>query len=532
MIRLHQVRLTPDGAAGGTPDVRALAAARLKLPPDEIRSVRIARRSVDARDKRDVCFMLSLDVALRSGQAEQALVRRFQPNQAALIGEPDERDVFTLPAAPYPADRPRPVVIGAGPAGLFCALGLAARGARPIVLERGKRVDERTADVAALMRGGRLNPESNVLFGEGGAGTFSDGKLTCGLNDPLLRTVLRTFVACGAPEDILIDAKPHIGTDILRGVLKTMRSRLLSLGAEILFERKATGLTVENGRVTAVEAGAERFETDAAYLAAGHSARDVYLWLDALQVPLAAKPFAVGVRIEHPQALIDRAQYGGFAGHPGLPPADYKLNVKTPDRRGVYTFCMCPGGEVINASSEEGRLNLNGMSAHARGGTNANAALLVGVRPDDFGGPMDGIAFQRRIEEAAYAIGGYHAPCQRAEDFLAGRPTKRFGDVNPSVLPGAVPADIAGVFPAFVAENLRFALPMLGRSLKGFDLPDALLSAPETRSSSPVRILRDEYRESALRGLYPLGEGAGYAGGIVSSALDGLKAALDERTSK
>ncbi|MBE0601828.1 MAG: hypothetical protein IH607_08560 [Firmicutes bacterium] len=403
------------------------------------------------------------------------------------------------------------------------------RGAKPIVLERGKRVDERTLDVAAFMHDGRLNPESNVLFGEGGAGAFSDGKLTCGLNDPLIRVILRTLTACGAPEEIVYEAKPHIGTDLLRGVLKALRGRLLSLGAEILFERKATGLTVENGRITAVEAGAERFATDAVYLATGHSARDVYLWLDALHVPLASKPFAVGVRIEHPQALINRAQYGRFAAHPALPPADYKLNAKTPDGRGAYTFCMCPGGEVMNASSEEGRLNINGMSSHARSGQNANSALLIGIRPDDFGSPLDGIACQRRIEEAAYAIAGYHAPCQRVEDFLAGRPTRRFGDVQPSYLPGVAPGDIAAVFPAFVTDNLRFALPELGKSLQDFALPDALLTAPETRSSSPVRILRDERRESALRGLYPLGEGAGYAGGIVSSALDGLKAALDER---
>ena len=529
MLRLHQVRLTLDSAADGQTDVRALAAARLKLPITDIRSAHIARRSVDARDKRGVCLMLSLDVQLRSDKAEQTLVKRFKPNQAALINVPDERDVFALPVSPYPAGRSRPVVVGAGPAGLFCALGLAVRGAKPIVLERGKRVDERTADVAALMRDGRLDPESNVLFGEGGAGAFSDGKLTCGLNDPLIRTILRTFTACGAPEEILFDAKPHIGTDLLRGVLKALRGKLLSLGVEILFERKATGLTIENGKVTAVEAGEERFETDAVYLAAGHSARDVYAWLDQLGVPLAAKPFAVGVRIEHPQALINKAQYGGFADHPALPPADYKLNCKTPDGRGVYTFCMCPGGEVMNASSEEGLLNLNGMSSHARDGQNANAALLVGVRPDDFGGPMDGIAFQRRIEEAAYTIAGYHAPCQRVEDFLSGKPSKRFGVVKPSFLPGTVPAELSGVFPAFVSENLRYALPMLGKSLQGFDLPGALLSAPETRSSSPVRILRDEHRESLLRGLYPLGEGAGYAGGIISSALDGLKAALDER---
>ncbi|MFH1879917.1 MAG: FAD-dependent protein [Bacillota bacterium] len=531
MLRLHQIRLTLSQAAQGEPDCRALAAAFLIVAAADVLSAAVFRRRVDARDKRDVQVSLSLDVALFSPKAEQALIRRFQPNQAVLIDAPDERDVFSMPAAPYGTGRPRPVVIGAGPAGLFCALGLAVRGAKPIVLERGKRVDERTKDVTALMRDGVLNPESNVLFGEGGAGAYSDGKLTCGLKDPLIRTVLNTLAACGAPPEILIDAKPHIGTDFLRWVLKTLRGKLLTLGAELLFERRATGLAIANGRVTAVLAGDERFGTDTVFLAAGHSARDVYAWLDAAGVPLQSKPFAVGVRIEHPQVMIDQAQYGGAAGHPALPPAEYKLNVKTPDSRGVYTFCMCPGGEVMNASSEPGRLNLNGMSRNARDGRNANAALLVGVHPSDFGGPLDGIAFQRKIEEAAFAVGGgYLAPCQRVEDFLRGRPSQTFGVVQPSYRPGVVPGDIARVLPDFVTGNLRRALPILGKRLAGFDLPDALLTAPETRSSSPVRILRDGRRESPVRGLYPLGEGAGYTGGIISSAVDGLKAALDERT--
>jgi uncharacterized protein len=531
MLRLHQIRLSLADAAREDLSLRAAAAARLQIPEEDVISARISRRSVDARDKRDVHITASLDVRLASPGLEQNLIRRFQPNQAVVLDDTGECDVFHLPVQPYAKDRPRPVVIGAGPAGLFCALGLAVRGAKPVVLERGKRVDERGKDVAALMRDGVLDPESNVLFGEGGAGAFSDGKLTCGLNDPFIRLVLRTLVSCGAPEDILIDAKPHIGTDLLRGVLKTLRGKLLKLGADMLFERKATGFAIENGRVTAVLAGRERFETDAVYLAAGHSARDMYAMLDALHVPLAAKPFAVGVRIEHPQEMIDRSQYGLLAGQPALPHAEYKLNVQTPDGRGVYTFCMCPGGTVMNASSEEGRLNINGMSSHARDGQNANSALLVGVRPEDFGSPLDGIEFQRRIEEAAFAIGGgYQAPCQRVEDFMNGRPSHGFGEVKPSYRPGVVPADIAGIFPAFVTDNLRRALPLLGSRLEGFDRPDMLLTAPETRSSSPVRILRDERRESAVRGLYPLGEGAGYAGGIISSAVDGLKAALDERT--
>ena len=528
MLRLHQIRLSLADAAQPDIPCRALAAARLRVPAQDILSAHIARRSVDARDKRDVHFTLSLDVTLSSPKAEKMLVRRFRPNQAVWMDTPVAHDVFSLPVTAYDHSRPRPVVIGAGPAGLFCALGLAVRGAKPIVLERGKPVDRRANDIAAFMHGSELNEESNVLFGEGGAGAFSDGKLTCGLHDPVIRTVLHTFVTCGAPEDVLMNAHPHIGTDLLRGVLKTLRGKLLALGATIRFETKATGLILENEQVTAVQAGTERLQTDAVYLATGHSARDVYTWLDTLCIPMAAKPFAIGVRIEHPQAMINRAQYGSFAEHPALPPADYKLNAKTPDGRGVYTFCMCPGGEVMNASSEAGYLNLNGMSRHARDGSNANAALLVGVKPDDFSTPLGGIALQRTIEKAAFTACGYHAPCQRVEDFLQNRPSHGFGSVQPSYRPGVTPGDIAQVFPSFVTDNLRYALPLLGKHLRHFDLPDALLSAPETRSSSPVRILRDQRRESPVRGLYPLGEGAGYAGGIISSAVDGLKAALDE----
>ncbi len=381
-----------------------------------------------------------------------------------------------------------------------------------------------------------LDPESNVLFGEGGAGAFSDGKLTCGLSDPLIRTVLQTLVACGAPEDIAVSARPHIGTDLLRGVLATLRARFTALGGEVRFGCRVTGLRLDNGHVTGAWAQADDaplpalLETDAVYLATGHSARDTYAWLHALGVPMQAKPFAIGVRVEHPQAVVDKAQYGAFAGAAGLPPAEYKLHTPTPDGRGAYTFCMCPGGQVINASSEPGLLNVNGMSLHARGGVNANAALLVGVSPADYPGegPLSGLRLQRDIERKAFAVaGGYRAPCQRMADFLAGAPTRAFGGVAPSYRPGAVPGDVAACLPPYIAENLRLAVPRLGRQLRGYDSPDALLTAPETRSSSPVRILRNARRESPVGGLYPLGEGAGYAGGIVSAALDGLKAALD-----
>ena len=538
MLRLHQVRLPLDAAEYCDDSMcRALAADRLGVPKTRVVEATVSRRSVDARDKGDVHFTLTLDVSLADERAEATLARKFKPNQVSRVERDDATDAAHMPMQPYPADRPRPMVVGAGPAGLFCALGLALRGAKPILLERGKPVEQRMHDIDFLEAGGVLNPESNVLFGEGGAGAFSDGKLTCGLNSPLIRTVLQTFVTFGAPEDILVSARPHIGSDLLRGVLKRMREQLLSLGAEVLFDHRLIGIEQQNGSVTAAivaAAGAPqpvRIPTDALYLAIGHSARDTYAMLAKLGLPMQPKPFAIGVRIEHPQGLIDRAQYGASHAHPALPPADYKLNVPTPDGRGAYTFCMCPGGRVINASSEDGLLNINGMSLHARNDVNANAALLVGVTPADFPGddPLAGVAFQRQIEQDAYRVGGdaYRAPCQRVEDFLADRPSQDFGDVKPSYRPGVTLYDVAPCLPDFVRDNLRFALPRLGQRLRGFDCPDALLTAVETRSSAPVRLLRDATRQSALRGLYPLGEGAGYAGGIVSAAVDGLSAGMD-----
>ncbi len=540
MLRLHQIPLSLADAKNLDASLcRRLAAERLHVPAKDVLHAQVSKRSVDARDKGDIHFTLTLDVTLANPAKETALLARFKPNQAALLTPRDaeQRDVFSLPVTPYGQGRPRPVVVGAGPAGLFCALALAVRGAKPLVLERGKPVEQRAADVAAMETQGELNPQSNVLFGEGGAGAFSDGKLTCGLGDPLIRTVLQTLVTCGAPEDVAISAKPHIGSDLLRGVLKAMRAKLTALGGELCFSHTAIGLVTDGGHVSGVRVRAGQSQTpfmiatDAVYLAIGHSARDTYAWLHAMGVPMQAKPFALGVRVEHPQAMIDRAQYGAMAGVDGLPPAEYKLNAPTPDGRGAYTFCMCPGGQVMNASSEAGLLNINGMSLHARAAVNANAALLVGVTPADYPSddPLAGIALQRQIERAAFALGGreYRAPCQRVADFLAGKPSTGFHGIQPSYRPGVAPADVAACLPPFVAENLRIALPALGKRLRGFDDGDALLTAPETRSSSPVRLLRDARRQSALPGLYPLGEGAGYAGGIVSAAVDGLKAALD-----
>ncbi len=536
MLRLHQIKLALDGAGdtrGGK--LRALAARRLRVSVNEIAAAHIVKRSVDARDKGDVFFALTLDVELRDPSRESELARRFKPNEIAVLPA-REKDIsaFSLDLPPWDEHRPQPVVVGFGPAGLFCAIALAARGARPIVIERGQPVDARAATIAEFEAGGSLDTDSNALFGEGGAGAFSDGKLTCGINSPHIRTVLTTLRDCGAPEEIMLSQRPHIGTDALRPVLKAARERLIGMGADIRFGHKLIGLVKRNGEIAAarVEHGGhiDEIVTDTVCLAIGHSARDTYEWLQAFGVPMQLKPFAIGARIEHRQSDIDRAQYGRIAGHPALPPAEYKLNVKTPDGRGVYTFCMCPGGKVMAACSENEGINVNGMSYHARDGENANAAVLVGIRPSDFpdGDPMSAVRFQRGIERAAYErSGGYKAPCQRVEDFLKRRESKRLGEVTPSYRPGVCMGDIDCCLPQLVTDNLRLALPQLGRRLRGFDAPDALLTAPETRSSAPLQMLRDERRQSPIGGLYPLGEGAGHAGGIVSAAVDGLCAGMN-----
>lgn len=539
MLRIHQIPLPLDAAEYfNEAMLRTLAAKALRVTPTRIESVVLVKRSVDARDKGDVHFTLSADVCLTSGEAaERSLVGKYKPNQVTFLPaheQPAACDLFHLPLPPWPKGRPRPIVVGAGPAGLFCALALALRGAKPILIERGQNVEQRARDVEAFEADAALDPESNVLFGEGGAGAFSDGKLTCGLKHPHIRTVLQTFFACGAPEDILTAQRPHIGTDELRKVITRMREKLTAHGAEVLFGHKLTGLTLKNGHVTAArvwhDSREDEFDTDAVYLAVGHSARDTYAWLHALGMPMQSKSFAIGARIEHLQSDLSHAQYGGIGGHPALPPAEYKLNVSTPDGRGVYTFCMCPGGQVIGAMHEPGTQNVNGMSLHARDGVNANAALLVGVTPADFGSdhPLAGVAFQRRIEQAAFAAsGGFSAPCQRVGDLLRGKASLAFGKIQPSYRPGVHLGDITSCLPSFVTQNFCYALPKLGQRLRGFDDPDALLTAPETRSSAPVRLLRNQRRESALGGIYPLGEGAGYAGGIVSAAVDGLCAGME-----
>ena len=500
---------------------------KLRVPADQLISLTLAKKSVDARDKGDVHFVLSVDVKLKN---EDAWLKRMKPGTANRVNPP------VLPKLDKPAFSRPPVVVGAGPAGLFAALTLAQSGANPILIERGQPVDKRTQDVAAMQKGGVLDPDSNVQFGEGGAGAFSDGKLTTGTKSPYIRHVLRTFVDHGAPEEILYLSKPHIGTDRLKGVVASIRNEIIRLGGTVLFGTRVTELIVRGSHVEGVKVvhmGEEReILTDSVLLAIGHSARDTMQRLFNQGVVMVQKPFAMGVRIEHPQSLISQAQYGKAWQHPALGAADYKLAVHTPDKRGCYACCMCPGGEVIAAASQPGGLCVNGMSYHARDGRNANAALLVGVNPEDFGDdhPLSGFVLQRSIEQAAYRVGGsnFHAPVQRVEDLLAGRATKALGEVIPTYRPGVTPADLRECLPGFIIEDLKFGIRGLDRQLKGFAHPDAVLTGVEARSSSPVRLNRDRATCMAegLDGLFPVGEGAGYAGGIMSAAVDGIVCAL------
>ncbi len=449
-----------------------LAAQRLGVPQTDILQTALVKRSIDARDKGDVHFVCSLDVKVVN---QEGILQKKRSNVTLA------KDVLPPPAKKA-AFRVRPVVIGAGPAGLFAALTLCKAGAKPILIERGKPVGERTKDVAKLFQEGVLNPQSNVQFGEGGAGAFSDGKLTTGIKNPYQKTVLDTFIQHGAPEEIGYLAKPHIGTDRLKAAITSMRQEILSMGGEVWFESTLTGLELKGDRLIAIQVKKGEETTvlpcETMILAIGHSARDTYQSLFTQGLTMTQKPFAIGVRIEHPQAMINKSQYGPFAGHAALGAADYKLNVHTPDGRGVYTFCMCPGGQVVAAASQADGVVTNGMSAHARDGANANAALLVGIRPEDFQDehPLAGLVFQRQLEQAAYKAGGgdYKAPCQRVEDFMKNRESRTLGSlITPSYRPGVTPGDLRACLPDYVLQNMRLGINGMDRQLRGFAHPDA-----------------------------------------------------------
>jgi len=497
------------------------AAQMLKIPNSRIRDLRIIRRSVDARKKPDVKIVYTVDVKVDGN--EQKILRQSGCKRAAVV-----HGTYYRPPKLFHECSDRPVVVGFGPAGMFAALILAMAGMRPLVLERGEDAQTRHDKVETFFNTGKLEPQSNVQFGEGGAGTFSDGKLNTGVNNPRIGWILEQFVAAGAGEEILFDAKPHVGTDVLLTVVQNIRQRIISLGGEVRFRAHVTGIGQQNGQITELElADGEKIPCKNVIFAIGHSARDTFRMLKEENVPMEPKPFAMGVRIEHPQSLVNTAQYG--KNDPVLPPADYKL-VCHLEEETVYTFCMCPGGYVVAAASEEGGVVTNGMSYCDRGGENANAALLVSLNPRDFPGDdvLAGMRWQEQIEKKAFVVGGknYHAPAQRVADFLAGRPSTQAGSVKPTYRPGVTWCDLHDVLPEKITRALKEAIPQLDRNLKGFADGDSVLTAPETRSSSPVRILRNEQKESvALDGFYPAGEGAGYAGGIMSAAIDGIQCA-------
>lgn len=528
MLRVTEIKLPLDHDPAALP---AAIADRLRLSPTQLGSHEVIRRGHDARRRSAITLVYTVDVAVDD---EAAVLARVQGDRH--IGRAPAMGYQLVARAPAGLTE-RPVVIGAGPCGLLAALTLAQMGFRPIVLERGKVVRERTKDTWALWRRGVLTAESNVQFGEGGAGTFSDGKLYSGIKDPhyLGRRVLTEFVSAGAPEEILYVSKPHIGTFRLVTVVESLRQQIEALGGEYRFQSRVTDLDIGQGpdgqREVAgvVLENGERIATRHVVLAVGHSARDTFPMLDARGVSMVAKPFSVGFRIEHPQALIDRCRFGSHAGNPVLGAADYKIVHHAKNGRSVYSFCMCPGGQVVAATSEPGLVVTNGMSQYSRAERNANAGIVVGITPEDYpGGPLAGIAFQRHWERQAFIAGGedYRAPVQLVGDFLAGRASTKLGSVIPSYKPGVTPTDLSTCLPDYAIAAIREALPAFDRQIRGFAMEDAVLTGVETRTSSPLRISRgDDFQSVNTPGLYPAGEGAGFAGGILSAGVDGIRVA-------
>lgn len=512
MIRLSNIKYPIEAREE---NIIQFIAAKYKI--NNITDFRIVKKSIDARKKNDIHYVYTVDIA---AAGEKKLLKRIK--QSSVIN--DKRYVFHKECIPDG----NIVIVGFGPAGMMCAYTLVKAGCKVIVLERGKPVEERLLDIEKLRNVGILDPESNVQFGEGGAGTFSDGKLTTGINDLRTGYVLEEFAAHGAPGDILYKSKPHVGTDKLIEMVKNFRNDIISMGGEIRFSSKLSDLIIKDGCITAavVSCGNEKYEieTNNIVLATGHSARDTFEMLKNNNIPMERKVFAIGARIEHKQEWISHAQYGDV--YKLLPPADYKLAVRTPNGRSAYTFCMCPGGYVVASASETGGVVTNGMSEYARNGDNANSAVLVNVTPEDLPGEdvLEGLHFQRAIEEKAYNLcGGYKAPAETVGDFLG---TSHKPEVDPTYLPGVKYCDLDDVLPSFVTETMKEAFPLFEKKLKGFSYGGAVLTAPETRSSSPVRIIRNENtKQSQIKGLFPCGEGAGYAGGIMTAAVDGIRVA-------
>jgi uncharacterized FAD-dependent dehydrogenase len=524
MLRITELKLPIDHP---DEDLRPALLQRLGIDSDELLDFTLFKRSYDARKKSsELCFIYTIDFQVRD---EAALLRRLA----------DDRHLNPAPDVSYKVVghapeglTERPIVVGFGPCGIFAGLLLAQMGFKPIILERGKEVRQRTKDTWGLWRKNVLNPESNVQFGEGGAGTFSDGKLYSQIKDPKFhgRKVLHEFVKAGAPEEILYVSKPHIGTFRLTGVVENMRHQIEALGGEVRFEQRVTDVLIDNGQLQGVVVdGGERIESRHVIMALGHSARDTFRMLHGRGVYMEAKPFSVGFRIEHPQSLIDRARLGKYAGHPKLGAADYKLVHHAKNGRSVYSFCMCPGGTVVAATSEPNRVVTNGMSQYSRNERNANSGIVVGITPEDYpGGPLAGIELQERLESHAYLMGGstYEAPAQLVGDFIAGKASQELGSVEPSYKPGVKLVDLADALPAYAIEAIREALPAFDKQIKGFALHDAVLTGIETRTSAPLRITRDESMQSLnVKGLFPAGEGAGYAGGILSAGVDGIRIA-------
>ena len=512
MLRISNLKIRKDLTEN---EILNLAIEKNHINKDDILNIYISKKSIDARKKDDVHYTYSIDLEVK----DENKYRKLSKIKKLELPQISVKRSSVL----------KPVIIGAGPAGLFAALTLVQNGIKPIIIEQGKSVEQRKKDVDDFLRTGKLNPNSNVQFGEGGAGTFSDGKLTTGINSPYCKKVLEEFVNFGAPSQILYLSKPHLGTDNLINIVKNMREYIISKGGEFLFNEKVTDFEFKNNKICAIYCS-KKIETDSVILAIGHSSRDTFEKLYEKGIEMEAKDFSVGVRIEHLQSMINDSQYGTITKLK-LPPAEYKLAYHSPSKHSCYTFCMCPGGVVMASSSEEGQIVTNGMSNFLRNGKNANSALLVGVSPSDFGAttPLSGIYFQKDLEEKAFKLGGsnYFAPIQRVEDFLKNKKSTFIGNVEPSYNPGVTLSNLNDILPDFVASTLREGLLYFDTKLKGFAYPDSILTGLETRTSSPVRILRNDNLVSNIDGLYPCGEGAGYAGGIMSAAVDGIKCAIE-----